>query len=111
MQTIQEIEELEALKQSKDALLILFGGQECNVCHAIKPKLEEMFSEHFPKVEMVYVDCHKTTHICSQQSIFTLPIVQVYFGGQKFIEEIRSFSLSKLQNDCQRPYELMFSDS
>ncbi|WP_024851595.1 thioredoxin family protein [Hydrogenovibrio kuenenii] len=109
MQTIKELEVLDTLKAEKDALLVLFGGQECNVCHAIKPKLIEMFSERFPKIEMVYIDCHLTTGICSQQSIFTLPVVQVYFGGQKFVEEIRSFSLSKLLDDCQRPYDLMFA--
>ncbi|MBD3822479.1 MAG: thioredoxin family protein [Thiotrichales bacterium] len=110
MQTIETPEALDGLKAEKDALLILFGGQECNVCHAIKPKLIEMVSERFPNMEMVYVDCHLTTDICSQKGIFTLPVVQVYFGGQKFVEEVRSFSLVKLLDDCQRPYNMMFSD-
>ncbi|WP_373017829.1 thioredoxin family protein [Thiomicrorhabdus sp.] len=110
MQNIETLEELEQLKQSEDALLILFGGKECNVCHSIKPKLIELMQEHYPKVKLVYVDCHVVTDICSQNSIFTLPTLQVFFTGQRFIEEVRSFSLQKVMQDLARPYSMVFSD-
>ncbi|MDG6772760.1 thioredoxin family protein [Thiomicrorhabdus sp. ZW0627] len=110
MQNIETLEELEQLKQSEDALLVLFGGKECNVCHSIKPKLIELMGESYPKVKLVYVDCHVVTDICSQNSIFTLPTLQVYFTGQRFIEEVRSFSLQKVMQDLARPYSMMFSD-
>ncbi len=110
MQTISSLDELDQFKQTSEALLVLFGGTNCGVCHSIKPKLEAMVAEQFPKMQQVYVNCHETTDICSQNSIFSLPVVQVYFTGQKFIEEVRSFSLGALVNDIQRPYELLFSE-
>ncbi|WP_040725413.1 thioredoxin family protein [Thiomicrorhabdus sp. Kp2] len=110
MQNIETLDELNALKQSEDALLILFGGKECNVCHAIKPKLIELMAENYPKVRLVYVDCHVVTDICSQNGVFTLPTLQVFFTGQRFIEEVRSFSLQKVMQDIQRPYSMVFSD-
>ena len=110
MQNIETLEALEALKQSEDALLILFGGKECNVCHSIKPKLIELMAENYPKVKLVYVDCHVVTEICSQNGVFTLPTLQVFFTGQRFIEEVRSFSLQKVMQDIDRPYSMVFSD-
>ncbi|MBO1924139.1 MULTISPECIES: thioredoxin family protein [Thiomicrorhabdus] len=111
MLNIETCEELQNLKQQSEALLVLYGGSECNVCHAIKPMLIDQISEHYPKMQMAYIDCHKTTEVCSQEGIFSLPVVQVYFTGQKFIEEVRSFSLQKLRDDIQRPYQMLFSEA
>lgn len=110
MENIETLEQLEELKQSEDGLLVLFGGKDCNVCHSIKPKLIELMDEHYPKIKMVYVDCHLVTDICSQNSIFSLPTLQVYFTGQRFIEEVRSFSLQKAMKDLERPYSMVFSE-
>lgn len=110
MENIETLDRLNELKYEQEALLILFGGKECNVCHSIKPKLIELVENQYPKVKMVYVDCHVVTDICSQNSVFTLPTLQVYFTGQKFIEEVRSFSLQKVIDDMQRPYSMLFSE-
>lgn len=109
MKELKNLEELNQLKHQEDALLILFGGKNCNVCHSIKPKLVELMEVHYPKLKMVYIDCHVSTDICSQQSIFSLPVLQVYFTGQKFIEEVRSFSLQKVVEEVERPYQMLFS--
>lgn len=108
MEIIKSLDALEILKQAEDGLLILFGGKECNVCHVIKPKLIMLIEANYPKIKMVYVDCHVTTDVCSQQAIFSLPVVQIFFTGQKFIEEVRTFSLQKLIDDLARPYNMVF---
>ncbi|BBP46231.1 thiol reductase thioredoxin [Thiosulfatimonas sediminis] len=110
MKDVITLEELQSLQYEAEALLVLYGGSECNVCHVIKPQIIEQISARYPKMQMVYVDCHKTTEICSQNGIFSLPVVQIYFTGQKFIEEVRSFSIGKLMNDIQRPYGMLFNE-
>ena len=107
MEEISSLQELDDLKQSQDALLVLFGGKECNVCHVIKPKLIELIETNYPKIKMVYIDCHVNTKVCSQQGVFSLPVVQVFFTGQKFIEEVRTFSLKKLSDDLIKTYTLI----
>jgi hypothetical protein len=39
------------------------------------------------------IDCEQLQEICAQHGVFSLPVVQVFFMGQKFIEEVRGFSL------------------
>jgi len=73
MLNIQTLEQLESLKKSEQALLVLFGGRDCNVCHAIKPKLIELISDSYPKMKMVYVDCHVVIEVCSQNGVLSLP--------------------------------------
>lgn len=108
MYEIQTLDELDGFKETEAGLLVLFGGRNCNVCHVIKPKIKALVSQHYPKLKMVYVDCHVTTAVCAQQSIFNLPTLQVYFTGQRFIEEVRSFSVQKVLQEIERPYSMLF---
>ena len=88
-------------------MLILFGGAHCGVCQAIKPKIDEKFSLKFPNLEMVYIDCEQLQEVCSQHGVFSLPVVQVFFMGQKFIEEVRGFSLLALEQEIEKTYAKM----
>lgn len=108
MKTLETLAEFDALKQSAEGLVVLFGGMNCNVCHVIKPKLIEMIGAAYPKMTLAYVDCHVTMDICAQHGVLSLPTLQVYFTGQKFIEEVRTFSLHKVVQDMERPYGLCF---
>ena len=111
MKTLVELEELEQLINQQPGLVVLFGGEHCGVCQVIKPKLETMLAERYPLLQVVYIDCQQSQSLCAQKSVFSLPVVQVYFDRQRFIEKARSFSLAALLDEIQRPYELFFSIS
>jgi hypothetical protein len=42
-----------------------------------------------------------------QLNMFSLPVVQVFFMGQKFIEEMRGFSLMALEQKIKKIYSKM----
>ncbi|AYQ57582.1 thiol-disulfide isomerase [Bathymodiolus thermophilus thioautotrophic gill symbiont] len=99
--------QLDTLKQEKEAILILFGGTNCGVCQTIKPQIETSFSDKFPTLTMAYINCEHTQEICAQHGVFSLPVVQVFFMGQKFIEEIRGFSLLALEQKIEQVFTKM----
>lgn len=101
---------LTQLKQTEPGLVVLFGGKNCGVCQSICPQLEAMIATHFPKLKWIYLDCHQAPELCAQQGVFSLPVLQVYFEGQKHFEAVRVFSLKKVQADLTKPYALMFGD-
>jgi thioredoxin-like negative regulator of GroEL len=107
MITMETQDQLDALKRDKDAVLILFGGAHCGVCQTIKPQIEINFSQKFPSLEMVYIDCEQLQEVCAQHGVFSLPVVQVFFMGQKFIEEVRGFSLLALEQEIERVFAKM----
>lgn len=101
--------QLDELKHNKDALLVLFGGAHCGVCQTIKPQIDEKFANKFTDLEMVYIDCEQLQEVCAQCGVFSLPVVQVFFMGQKFIEEVRGFSLLALEQEIEKTYAKMNS--
>jgi len=104
---------LEMLQQKVaqyEAVLLLFGGEGCQVCHHLRPKIEVELERQFPKMVMIYVDCHQITDLCAQKGVLSLPTVQGYFSGQQFFELVRTFSVSQLMAQIERPYRLLFSE-
>ncbi|WP_372988107.1 thioredoxin family protein [Marinobacter sp.] len=96
------------LLQSNPAVLVLFGGPHCGVCQAIKPQLEKLANDEFPKLVTAYIDCQETAApVCAARGIFSLPVVQLWFRGQRFTEFARVFSIGEVRSALERPYGLM----
>ena len=105
MQTLTDPGQLQA-HCAQGASLLLFGGSHCSVCQVIRPRLEQQFGERFPLLKLAYVDCEAAAGVCARYAVFSVPVVQVYFEGSRFIERVRVFSLGQLAEDIQRPYDL-----
>ena len=105
MHKISNIEELEKFK-SCGGVFILFGGNQCHVCHSLQPRLEEMLEQHYPDLTRLYIDCQSSPDICAQHSVFSLPVVQFYIEGNKITEFARSFSIEQLRQSMHRAYTL-----
>lgn len=97
--------QIEHLKATQAALL-LFGGSDCGVCQAIKPKLEDLMTQRHPDIALVYVDCESSPAICAQHGVFSLPVVQFYIEGRMYLERGRSFSLLELSDQIGRVVSL-----
>jgi thioredoxin-like negative regulator of GroEL len=111
METVGDLAQLDALIQQEPGLVVLFGGANCSVCHSIKPRLQTLLIQTYPTMKQVYVDCHATPELGAQHGVFSLPVVRVYFNGQRFVEKGRSFSLAGLLDEMARPYQLFFGES
>lgn len=110
MLDVNSFDELTDLLVQSKASLVLFGGENCGVCTAIKPRLEKLLNSAYPELRLLYVDCQRSQDICAQNSVFSLPVVRVFFEGQLFLEEIKAFSINKLVTDIERPYRALFLD-
>jgi len=108
MQKVCSEEALADLLKSSPAVLLLYGGATCGVCQAIKPRLEALANEEFPKLATAYIDCQEAAGpLCAAQGIFSLPVVQLWFDEQRFAEFARVFSIGDVRSALERPYELM----
>lgn len=108
MQNISSEKALSELLQSSPAVLLLYGGAGCGVCQAIKPRLEKLASEEFPKLVTAYIDCQEAAGpLCAARGIFSLPVVQLWFDGQRFAEFARVFAIADVRSALARPYGLL----
>jgi len=105
MYEVTDIEQFEKIKIS-GAVFILFGGKQCNVCHALRPQLENMLESNYPDITSVYIDCEVSPDICAQNSVFSLPVVQFYIEGKRVTEFARSFSVEQLRQSMYRSYAM-----
>ncbi len=108
MKEITTTSEFEKILSENIAVMAYFSHDTCNVCKVLKPKLSEALTEHYPKIEQVYVNIERSPEIAGQQSIFTVPVVVIYFEGQESLRKSRSFGIGELMEYLERPYSIMF---
>lgn len=110
METLVDAESLAQHRQGN--VLVMFGGADCSVCQAMKPKIEQLLEREFPELHAVYLDCHgQADSVCAQEGVFTLPLVQLWFDGKKFAEFSRVFAIGQVRDAIARPYEVMYDST
>ena len=107
---VNGMDEFNKLIQEQDAVMFYFSHEACNVCKVLKPKIAEMLTEHFPKIQSAYADTRLYPDIAGQNRIFTVPTITLFFGGREYIRKSRNISITELANEIQRPYKMMFGE-
>jgi len=105
-----QIDEFEEFIKSNSAALIYFSTPGCSVCKVLKPKTFDFINENFPLIKPAYVDFEKAKELAAQNSIFTVPVIIIYFEGKEFVRKARNFNFSDLYEDVNRAYSLLFSN-
>ncbi len=104
------IEEVQEAIEKEPGVLLYFSGENCNVCHALRPKYKELFDREFPRIRQIYLDAGEHPEIASQFQVFSVPTAIVFLGGKEFAREGRAVSLYALSQKLSRPYEIMCAD-
>jgi thioredoxin-like negative regulator of GroEL len=104
-----QLAEIEAQLKEEVGVLLYFSGENCNVCHALRPKFEALFTEHFPKIKQLYLDAHAHPEISAHYQVFSVPTMIVFLDGKEFVREGRAVSLHRLKEQLSRPYAMMTS--
>ena len=107
--TFENFKEFVSFVNENDAVLVYFSTKECNVCKVLKPKVEEMFGNEFPKVKLCYVETNEQPEIAAQSRIFAVPTIVVYFEGKEFLRKSRNFGIDELKAEIKRPYSILFA--
>lgn len=107
MKSIDSYGEIENLIKESEIILVYFGSCGCNVCSAIKPKIEEMLKS-YPKIKSIEVDTEKALQIAAAYNIFTVPGILVFASGKEIIREARYISIKDVNAKVSRYYEILF---
>ena len=100
-------ESLQETIRSAPGVLLYFSGEHCNVCHALRPKYQELFSRRFPKIEPIFLDAHEHADIAARLNVFSVPTAIVFLDGKEFVREGRAVSMHQLEEKLARPYDLL----
>ena len=101
------LEELQNTIRIEVGVLLYFSGENCNVCHALRPKFKDLFDKEFPQITQIYLDAHENPEVSAHFQVFSVPTMIVFLDGREFIREGRAVSMHKMQEQLSRPYNMM----
>ena len=101
------LEEIQSTIRAEIGVLLYFSGENCNVCHALRPKFKEMFDEEFSQIKQIYLDAHENPEISAHFQVFSVPTMIVFLDGREFIREGRTVSLHRMREKLNRPYGMI----
>ncbi|MDP4146732.1 MAG: thioredoxin family protein [Bacillota bacterium] len=107
MNIISSLDAIEELIKNNQMVLIYFGSNSCNVCSAVKPKVEEILKD-YPKIISAQIDVEKSLEISAFYNIFTIPVVLVYIEGKEIVREGRHISILDINSKIDRYYNMIF---
>jgi len=108
-QDILTLEQLQTTIRTEVGVLLYFSGENCNVCHALRPKFKEVFDTNFTQLKQIYLDAHENAEISAHFQVFSVPTMIVFMDGREFAREGRSVSLHQMTEKLKRPYMMMTS--
>jgi len=91
---IQTKEQLEQLTAKDEPIILYFYSQDCNVCHAIFPKLMNLVNER--PIKVVKIDVNENREIAGQSLVFTVPTILMLYEGREILRESRFVDFEKI---------------
>ena len=101
--------DLSDLIENEQAVLAYFYSNNCAPCVSLRPKVEELIKNSFPKVKLVFIDSEKHPEITGSYGIFSNPTLIVFLEGKEYRRESKYISIPQLEEEISRPYELIFN--
>ncbi|MFP4368140.1 MAG: thioredoxin family protein [Candidatus Kapaibacterium sp.] len=106
---MQEIYNSDILEEAAGGLfsLIYFSTPDCNVCKALKPKVNEM-ANNYPNLKLYYADLSKIPEASGRFNVFAVPTIILITDGREAARFSRHFSMADLEKSIQRYNSLIF---
>lgn len=109
MEGIYDLELLQEKKVTEKGLLLYFSTESCSVCKVLKPRVEELLLESFPKISSFYIDVDKSPLVSGQHQVFTIPTILLYFDSREHARFSRNISIHQLEDAIRKSYSMIFN--
>lgn len=93
---MSDVVQFEIFLKEYSMVLAYFSGESCNVCNALKPKIEMLVEQQFPSAKIIEIKTEQIPELASRYSVFTVPVVLFFVEGREYIREARNISVSEL---------------
>lgn len=101
-------ESLQNMPFQYKAVLIYFFHDQCAPCLSLRPKVKELIVEHFPAIELVFVDALAHPGLPSSMGVFAFPTLILFFEGTEAGRWSKYVSIAQLEAQISRPYNMLF---
>jgi thioredoxin-like negative regulator of GroEL len=103
-----EHEEILTVIHNNPALLLYFYNDRCAPCQALRPKVESLIRESFPRMAIRLINAAENPATTSYFSVFQAPTLLVFFDGKEVVRESKYVAIEQLRVKIERYYSLYF---
>jgi thioredoxin 1 len=91
------------------ACLLYFYSDNCAPCISLRPKVREMIENDFPKMQLFFANSENYPEISAAYGVYANPTILVFFDGKEYLRKSKYVSVSELNQDIERLYNMVFS--
>ncbi len=102
------INQLKQKVKSEKGIVLYFKNDLCLPCLALRPKVEYLIKHQFKKMSFDIVDTVKQPELSNEFNVFSNPTILVFFNGKEYIRKSKYVSISELEKDISRLYDMIF---
>lgn len=106
---IQNLESLQNIIAEKPAVLAYFYNDNCAPCLSLRPKVIDMVNEHFPNLELHFINSDKK-EIPANYGVYDNPTLLVFFDRKEYIRVSKYVSTHQLAEQIKRYYDMIFEE-
>ncbi|QNR69715.1 MULTISPECIES: thioredoxin family protein [Paenibacillus] len=106
MINVQEItseNEIDSFIQDNRLSMLYVSQEDCNVCHAIYPKLKELLN-NYPEIKLAHIDASQVEAVAGKLLIFTVPTIILFFDQKEYLREGRFVQFEQFEARLEQLY-------
>lgn len=110
MREIEVLSEAGQLVAANPMAILWFSAPDCGVCDVLRPRVEELMSERFPRIETARIDLARLPEAVAEYQVLTIPTLICFFDGREGKRFSRNFALGEVGAALERVYQICFGD-
>jgi thioredoxin-like negative regulator of GroEL len=108
MDEIIKLIDLQNHLKNELGVIAYFYNDDCPPCISLRPKVEKLVYENFPKMKLLWINAKKTPEIPAAYSVFANPTIILFFDGKETRRFSKYVSVDELEESIERYYQLIF---
>jgi thioredoxin-like negative regulator of GroEL len=90
-----EMEDFEELKSCTNPIFVQFATLDCAESKKLEKKLGQMVEKYSDRIQFVFIDSDRFSHLCESEDISELPCIRIY-ESNKILEEMHGGNQGQL---------------
>ncbi len=108
MTEISTIQEKEKFLKSNDLCVLYFYNEQCSVCNALLPKVEDLLKKKYNKINLCTINTKEAFELSASCNVFSAPTILIYAFEKENNRFVRNLSLMDLDNAIMRLNNLIY---
>lgn len=101
---LNSVEMIDSFIAENQLAFLYLSRTNCSVCHGLLPQVQELF-EAYPEIKLGHINVDDVPEVAGKFSIFTIPVLLLFFEGKEYIREARIVHMDLLDEKINKIYK------